>query len=550
MITAKPTEDFNDDWGYEVSYQKTSLTEDGLLNNDVSDTRFRQAVLTNDAGTACADTGGGCAPLNIFGLGTITDAAIGFINVGAANVTKIDTEIINATVNGRFGGIGDAGPIGIAVGFERRDDESAFRPDEFLAGGDVLGFNSSEETIGGYDVTEFFGEIDVPLLSGVTGAESLSLWAAYRSSDYSNLASTVDSYATALNWAPIEQVRFRAGYQRAVRAPNVAELFGGQGNGFPGATDPCSVDGSALGTVPGDPVYEICLAQGVTAANIGVFTQANTQIEGLFGGNPNLQEETADTYTYGVVVQPIDSLDITIDYFDIEVEDAIFVLGGGLSNTLDICYNQIQDINSVFCTVITRRGDNIDNVKILNENIGGLATTGIDLAINWVTDFDAGFFGEGSTLAVSLRSTFLDKADIKPVSDLSLVNTCGGQFGNNICGEPRPDNMTNTRITWVNGPLTVSLLWRYMAEVDHEDIENIGTPASTLSNPTHSAQNYVDLSGAYQVTDSFRLNLGFKNILDEEPDFLGDAQNEANTYPESYDIIGPRIFISGSYAWQ
>ena len=93
------------------------------------------------------------------------------------------------------------------------------------------------------------------------------------------------------------------------------------------------------------------------------------------------------------------------------------------------------------------------------------------------------------------------------------------------------------------------MLWRYLGEVDHEDILNSGLVAATLSNPTHSAQNYVDLSAAYQVTDSFRLNLGFKNIFDEEPDFLGDSQNEGNTYTETYDIIGPRVFVSGSYVW-
>ena len=274
------------------------------------------------------------------------------------------------------------------------------------------------------------------------------------------------------------------------------------------------------------------------------------QIEGLFGGNPNLIEEEADTYTFGAVIQPIDSLDITVDYFEIEIENAIFVLGGGVDNVLDICYNQVQDLSSAFCQAITRRPDgNVNVVSVLNENIGGLKTTGVDLAVNWVKDFDFGFFGEGSTIAVSLRSTFLDKADIKPVSELPDVNQCANQFGNHICGEPRPEQQYYTRGTWVNGPLTVSMLWRYYGEVDNEHILNDGDDPATLSNPTHSTQNYVDLSAAYQVTDSFRLNLGFKNIFDEEPDFLGGEQNEANTYPESYDIIGPRVFVSASYIW-
>ena len=124
----------------------------------------------------------------------------------------------------------------------------------------------------------------------------------------------------------------------------------------------------------------MCLASGVAAADIGTFTQANTQIEGLFGGNPNLEQEESDTLTLGAVIQPTDSLDITIDYFDISVEDAISVLGGSVGNVLDICYNQVQDLNSNFCQAITRRGDgNVDVVNVLNENIGYIETKGIDL---------------------------------------------------------------------------------------------------------------------------------------------------------------------------
>ncbi len=329
--------------------------------------------------------------MNIFGPGNISQAAVDFVNVGASNVTNINYRVMTAAITGQFGGIGDAGPIGLAIGWERRDDESAYRPDSFLSAGDVLGFNAGDETIGGYNVSEFFAEIEIPLLEGKPGAESLSLWAAARSSDYSNISSTINTYAAALNWAPIEQLRLRAGFQAATRAPNVGELFQGQANGFPGATDPCSVDGDAAGTSAGDTIFDLCVATGVAPANVGVFTQANTQIEGLFGGNPNLTEEESDTFTFGAVIQPIDGLDITIDYFDIEITDSISVLGGGVNNVLDICYSQVQDLNSAFCQAISRRPDgNVDQVSVLNENIGFIETSGIDVAINWVQDLDAG----------------------------------------------------------------------------------------------------------------------------------------------------------------
>ena len=549
--------DFNDNWGWDVYYSDSSTSIDGLLNNDVSASRFRQAIAVTDDGLSCQDTSDGCVPLNIFGPGNISDAAVDFINVGAANVTVLDYEVFSASVSGQFGGIGDAGPIQMAVGFERRDDDSEFRPDEFLSSGNIMGFNAGDATVGGYDVTELFAEIDVPLISGKPGAESLSIWAAARASDYSNIKDTVNSYAAALNWAPIEQLTLRAGYQRAVRAPNVLELFGGQAQGFPGATDPCSVDGSAAGTGPGNAVYDLCLADGVPAANIGVFTQANVQIEGLFGGNPNLEQEESDTYTFGAVIQPIDGLDITIDYFDISVEDAISVLGGSVSNVLDICYNQVQDLSSAFCGAITRRGDgNVDVVNVLNENIGFIETQGIDVAVNWVMDMDAGIQGDGSTLSVNLRSTFLDSYKIQPVQDLPTVYECAGTFGgqSGFCGRgrPRPEQLYNTRVTWSSGPLTLSMLWRYIDKTELNDIKNT-TPRpspSTFSTPYTDEQNYVDLSAAYQFSDAFRLNIGVKNVFDEQPNHLGDEQNEANSYPAHFDIIGPRVFISGSYTFE
>lgn len=546
--------DINDNWGWDAYYSTAKTNYNNLLNNDVSATRFRQAIAVTDDGLSCQDPSGGCQPLNIFGPGNISDAAIGFVNVGAANVTEIDYEVINASVNGQLFSIGDASPVQLAIGVERRDDDSSFRPDSFLAAGDVLGFNAGQETVGKYDVTEIFAEVDIPLVEGKPGFESLSLWAAARSSDYSNIKDNVTSYATALNWAPIEQLRLRAGFQRAVRAPNVNELFGGQSQGFPGATDPCSVAGTAAGTGPGDTVYDLCLADGVPAAAIGTFTQANVQIEGLFGGNPNLEQEESDTITLGAVIQPLDSLDITIDYFDISVEDAISVLGGSVSNVLDICYNQVQDLGSDFCQAIARRGDgNVDVVNVLNENIGYIETKGIDLAINWVLDMDAGIQGDGSTLAVNFRSTFLDTYDIQPVQELPTVNKCAGTFGNTsgFCGRPRPEELYNTRVTWSSGPLTLSMLWRYMGETEVDYLANDPTASpSDFSTPYTDAQNYVDLSAAYQFTDAFRLNVGVKNLFDESPNFLGDEQNEANSYPAHFDIIGPRVFVSGSYLFQ
>ena len=535
--------DINDTWSYDAYYSRSTLDQANILNNDVSDSRFRQAVLVNDAGTACQDPSGGCAPLNIFGAGNISDAAIGFINIGATNITSIVQEVIQGSVAGTIGSLPSTDQeVGVVLGVEYRKDESNFRPDSFLSSGDVLGFNAGNPTTGKYDSTELFAEISAPV------TDQLELWGAYRYSDYSNIGG-VSSYATALKFAPSDKASFRVGYQHAVRAPNVAELFSGGGNGFPGATDPCSV----VGFVPGTTDAALCAATGVPAALVGNFTQANTQVEAQFGGNTNLSEETSDTFTLGVVFQPTDDLDITLDYYDIEIEDAISVLGGSAQNVLNICYNEVRDAGSPFCQAITRRADgNVGLVRVLNENISTIETSGIDFTLNYTTDLDFGIGGNDSSLNVDMRGTYLTDFDVTPVAELPRVDECAGNFGN-TCGSPLNELIVNTRVTWDSGPWSISGLLRYLSAADDDTIDNSTDPAATRAGlvvPEIDSEFYLDLAASYDFSDDFSVTFGINNILDTEPTRLGDQQQQANTFPSTYDVLGPRAFFSASYRFR
>ena len=536
----------NDDWSYDVYYSRSQLDQSNLLNNDVSASRLKQAVLVTDDGTACQDTSGGCVPINIFGAGNITPEAVDFVNVGASNVTTIRQEVFLATVSGvlpfTFPGAEEA--AGVVFGYEKRQDKSSFRPDEFLASGDVLGFNAGLPTAGKYSSSEIFTEFSLPILSGKEFAEDLSFWGAARYADYSNIGG-VTSFAAAVNWAPSDRISTRIGFQSAVRAPNVAELFQGSTNGFPGAVDPCSVDGFQEGITS----EAICIAQGVPAGQVGVFTQANTQIEGAFGGNTELEEETSDTFTVGLIVQPFEGLDFTIDYFNIEIEDAISTLG--VPNTLDICYNIVRDLADQSCQNITRRSDgNIDIVQSLNANIASVETTGVDFNVTYNTELDFGLFGNASDLNVQFRSTFLDKFDVTPVVDLPTVNECAGYYGN-TCGTPLAEFQANTRINWTTGDLTLSALVRYIGSTEDDQLTgDQAIPASDLVVSEIDSAVYVDLSASYVFNDSLNVNFGVKNVFDEEPTALGDSQQQANTFPELYDVIGPRVFLSATYTFR
>ena len=536
--------DLNDRVSFDAYYSLSHLENGNLLNNDVSASRFVQAIAVTDDGLACQDASNGCVPLNIFGAGNISAEAIDFVNIGATNLTNIEQEVIFGSVTGKLMTLSTANnPITLVVGLEKRSDNSSFRPDSFLSAGDVLGFNAGKATVGSYSSLEFFGEASIPLIQGKPMVEELSLWAAGRYSDYSNIGG-VNSFAAAINYAPTETVAFRVGYQEAVRAPNVSELFLGQSNGFPGAEDPCAVDGFEAGTTDS----ALCEATGVAAADVGVFSQANSQIQGNFGGNPNLEEETSKTFTIGAVIRPMDGLDISVDYYDIEIEDAISVLGGGVNNVLDLCYNVIKDAASPFCAAIERRADgNVQLVSVLNENIGFIETSGVDLNVNYVRDLDFGIGGEGSVLSVNFNSTFLNDFDRTPVAELpNRVDVCSGNFGN-TCGSPLNEVLWNTRATLTSGSWTISGLVRYLDEVSDDQIENGGVAASALAAPTIDAVYYVDVSVAYDFSENARVTLGLMNITDEEPNPVGDSAEQGNTFPSTYSMFGPRMFLSASY---
>ncbi|MEP4486351.1 MAG: TonB-dependent receptor [Halioglobus sp.] len=532
-----------DNWSYDTYYSYANLDNSQELNNDVSASRFKQAALVTDDGTACQDPSGGCAPLNIFGAGNISQEAVDFVNIGASNITKLQQEVIQASVFGDLWTIPTSDyPVAVVLGYEHRRDESSFRPDTFLSSGDVLGFNAGKPTVGSYKVDEWFGEVSVPLLSGMPFAEDLTLWGAYRDSDYSNIGG-VDSWATAMNWTPIDSVKFRIGYQEAVRAPNVSELFLGQANGFPSATDPCSAGGFQAGVTDA----ALCEATGVAPGQVGNFVQANDQIEGLFGGNPDLKEEESETFTVGVVWQPLDSLDMTLDYYDIEITDAISVLGGSVTNVLDLCYNEIQSASSEFCQAISRRPDNnVDQVNVLNANIGKIETSGIDFNAYYSTDFGFGFGSSGSTLDINFNSTWLDKFDVTPVADLAnRVDVCAGSFGN-VCGSPLPEYSWNTRATWRTNNWTFSGLLRYIGETDDDRIENTSAKSGELAAPSIGEVVYLDLTVAYAFEQGYTVSFGGTNITDEEPDKTGSVSEQSNTFPSTYPLFGPRYFVSAS----
>ncbi len=490
----------------------------------------------------------GSAPaINIFGPGTLTPAMVDQISILAQNGDISVLQVANASVSGGLFNLGmGGGDVSISFGGEYRKNASEFIPDTALSSGDVIGFNAGDATAGSYTVKEAFAELLVPIAARMPGVYNLELNGAARYSDYS-LANVggVWTYAGGVTYSPIRDITFRGQFQRAVRAPNVAELFGGQSIGFITANDPCRAASAATNTT----IRALCVATGVPAAAVGTAgLQINTQIQGLFGGNPDLQEETSDSYTAGVVFRPsfLPGLSVTADYFNYKVENTISTLGGGLGNSLDLCYNIIQDINSVYCQAFvgTRNAlgqfDGVNAPAILNANVSTLRVSGVDLQADYQTRFPLSIMGDGdSKLAFFFLGTWTDKSSLTPVAALpDQVNQCAGKFGILNCGNPTPRYKWTSRVSWVDHGLTSTVRWRHLSAVRDDD------DATTYFVDRVPAYNLVDLAFSFDITDQYNLSLGVNNLFNKRPPIIGTNQEQANTYPGTYDVLGRDFFVS------
>ncbi len=530
-------------WSYDAYIQTGSVEGSETQLGNVNRDRFDQALLldlSDPTGATCADPAAngstsGCAPINIFGQGNISAAGAAFLRTAVAAAFEFDQEIYSATFSGDLFEL-PGGTMGAAIGWEHISNSSDFRPSQDLAAGTIAGFNGSPASGGRYTVSSYFGELYLPLLKDVPLAQELDLELAYRSSDYSTVG-TVSSYKVAGSWAPIDQVRFRAGFNTAVRAPSVGELFSPQGENFPGSTDPCAAEGdNAL-----DPgVAAICVSTGVPAGLVGSneLNLAAGQVRELSGGNPLLEEEEADTLTVGVVITPnfIEGLTFSIDRFDIEIEEYIADFGGGANNVLTICYDPndpIGGIGSPFCNAVNRRANGtIDFISVTSRNVAVQTLKGWDVLASYNTELLGGDF------QVSYVGTLTTEDDFVPFAGAQVIS-CDGEFGND-CGEPRPEYKHRMTFNWARDNITAQLLWRHIGESKDDDSSTV------FFREKLGSEDYFDAVVAYRFTENYSVNFGIDNIADKEPPILGDNQEQANTWPATYDVFGRTYYVKAS----
>ncbi len=524
---------------YDVYYTFARSEDSSRQEGSASRSRYAAALLSAN----------GAAPVaNIFGV-NLSEAAVNAIKINATNVTNAEQQVAAATLGGEALEL-PAGAVGFSVGVEWRTAEAQFVPDEFLRSGDVVGFNPGLPTAGDVTSRDVFAEVRVPILAELPAVQALNANGGFRSSDYDlEGVGRVSSYLYGLDWRLNDTLAFRGQFQRAIRAPNIGDLFGGLQLNFSTLTDPCSSRNTTNRT---PAVEQLCIATGVPAGS--VFTtgiQPDNIIPNRSGGNPELAEESSDTRTIGIVFTPsfVPGLAVTVDYFDISLDGAIAQLGGGAQNALNLCYLTVQDADSDFCRAVHRNPATGAitvpySLDVLQANIGALETKGIDLQARYGLDVGASHFD------VSTLWTRTDEFTVTPMQAVpENKNRCVGAYGS-TCGEPIPEFKGVTRFTWTLDDLSVSMRHRFIDSVTTDRYvlpKTAGAPVvpalATFTNGKFDAQSYIDLSFTYDIGEKVEVYGGANNVFDEDPPIVAGFGGYGNTFPATYDYAGVTFFV-------
>ncbi|OHB27609.1 MAG: hypothetical protein A2790_16395 [Phenylobacterium sp. RIFCSPHIGHO2_01_FULL_69_31] len=562
--------DLNDNWNYDFAMQYGRVSFNQVQTGFYRTSAINQAlnVVQTPSGPACANPAGGCVPYNIFQLGGVTQDALDFLETPSTQNGNLFERIVNFSLGGDLTEYGVKSPwandgVGVSMGAEYRRETLDFAADFISSSGDLNGSGGANPPVNGsFDVYELFAETRIPIVQDMAFAKSLTLELAFRYSDYSSIGTT-ETYKIAGDWEPIDGLRLRGGYNRAVRAPHVLELFSPQNVVLDGTQDPCA------GLAASDPLVARCAqAFNLTAAQV-LAIEANpaNQYNGQIGGNPNLDPETADTWTVGFVYQPsfLPGFNFSADWFSIKVKD--FISGIGADTIINRCVNTLD---SFFCGLVNRDQDG--SIWLSNEgyvvdttlNTGALRTKGIDFNVSYRTDLENFGISNGGGLSFNFVGTWLDDLSIQNLPGDDFFN-CAGYYGT-ICSvsgglsSPNPEWRHKARVTWTTPfeygdwfkDFSLSLQWRHFNKVtldaysDDPALNNPGLQYAT--DKTLASRDYFDLTASWTMRDNLNFRAGVNNLFDKDPPLNGSSNCptgpcNGNTWPQIYDAFGRYLFI-------
>ncbi|GAB1072365.1 MULTISPECIES: TonB-dependent receptor domain-containing protein [Shewanella] len=460
---------------------------------------------------------GGCVAYNPFGLGQASEAARDWVSADVTREDKITQEVIGGSLVTDSSELFElqGGPIDLVVGFEYREETSESITDEFTKAG-FLTNAATPDSYGEYDVTEYFLEVNVPLLKDLAFANELSIDGAYRKADYSH-AGNAEAWKVGAIYAPIEELRVRATYGEAIRAPNIGEAFDPVSPGFARVADPCDAD-----NITDDPDRAAnCAALGIPP---GFQANDNVSVDLLSGGNPDLKSEQSTSKTGGIVWQPsfVDRLSFSVDYYDIEIKDAITFVAA--QDVADNCVDATGGPDAGYCSQIDRDPvtNDITLVRSGYLNAAAYNTRGLEFQASYALDVGPG------ELSMNLLGDRLLELELFEFQDRpDEINDEKGEVG-----DPELQFRFSASYKWED--LTVSWATRYIDSVVLYDVSpNGGSPEDVDISHIGSMTTH-DLSATYYISDNIVVRGGIRNLFDAVP--------PGYTADPSYDLVGRRFF--------
>ena len=505
-------------WDAYYATGETDITE--LHPNSVRFSRLTELVNAPDGGASLCNGG-----YNMFGRPGNSAECLDYLSDPATNLYGIEQDIFEATLQGKLFTM-PADDVRFALTATYREDSFFRTADELFSTGDIASaapiLSQEKQSI---DVTELAAEVLVPL------ASNLNLGLGYRFSDYSHVGN-VDTYKADLDFRPTDAILLRGSFERAVRAPNFHEAYSPLSTlvasigSPPDAGDPCDVrsnermDGSIA-----TQMETLCTSQGIPQGIYATFQEDIVSVAGSSAGNEDLEPEDADTFTVGVVFSPqfdsqlLQGLNISIDYYSIEIDKAINLSGTG-ADILNSCFNRDGsnpnlDPNDANCQLISRDGvtGRINDLRSTFINTGGFETDGVDLIIDGELHFSGmnGFFAFGTAMnflgsfdiAATDSDPFVDYANTVDISEFPPLS-------------PLPEFKALTTFDYVTDKYMVGLRWRHISSMDNRT--SITNPAA--NDPGPGTYDLFDLIGNVRLTDNLMLSGGITNLADEQPDVL------------------------------
>ena len=494
----------------------------------------------------------GCQPLNVFGANGAGTTPLGaaFITTDTNRIERLAHNVINFTLDGDSSQLFElpAGPLGFAVGVEYREERAATTP----AAVDSLGLTFSNQilpTSGEFDVFEFFGEVEVPVIKDLTfggfGIQDLTLNAAVRRADYSTIGANTTWSAGGV-WQVSDDLTFRGSYSRAVRAPNIGELFGAASQTFLFFDDPCDIDFIDNPAFPNRRAN--CEALGVP---VGFEPEQETNTPGTISGNPNLNEERATTFTAGGVFRPsfIPNFSISVDYWNIDLEDAIDA--PGIEDVLNRCVDG-PTLDPTFCDLIDRATEpsfqvdlfEVIGFRLADLNLAALTAAGVDWEVAYNFDVSDALglvgLGGGSDLGSlqfrQIGTHLIQRRDFPDQENLDFFDPEEGEVGD-------PEWEFVTDFTYNLDRLTVNYQLQMLNPQFVDERETIlGDP--NFIQPEFQRTDrvfYHDVSFRYQISDQFTAYGGVNNIGNTTPPFGFSGRGVGSAI---FDTVG-RFYFAG-----